>query len=40
MFNLVSRRRPRSMLRAPSLTDAQLARTIRAIAYNYRTLDP
>ena len=40
MFNLVSHRRPRSMLRAPGLTDAQLARTIRAMAYNYRVLDP
>ena len=40
MFNVLSHRRPRSMRRAPGLTDKQLASTIRAMAYNYRTLDP
>jgi hypothetical protein len=40
MITFLSRRSSRPTGRAAALTDVQLARTVRAMAYNYVALDP
>jgi hypothetical protein len=39
-IRFTARRSSRSMVRASDLSNAQLARTVRAMAYNYTALDP